>query len=108
MAEPTPDFASGSPEAKPEKDGFRLANPIAAIRNRKEDKPVDLTGAETIISNGQIVGEIEDIDESNRVETGEGVRQPPRDIDGVTTYSSWDDVNARSVSAADKILNQIR
>ena len=107
-ATPVPQFAGMEPQAKPEKDGFSLPNPLAKIRNQKEEKTIDLTGAETIIQNGEIVEAADDIVESNRVVMEGGDRQPPRIVDGVKTYSSWDDVNARSVSAADKILNQIR
>lgn len=98
------------PEAKPEKEGFSLPNPIAKIRGQKEEKTrtIDLTGAETIIQNGEIVAAPENIVESNRDEESSGDRQPPRMVNGVKTYSSWDDIEARSVSAADKILNQIR
>ncbi|MEM9018772.1 MAG: hypothetical protein AAGC68_17315, partial [Verrucomicrobiota bacterium] len=79
------------------------------IRPPKPPREIDMTGAETIIANGEILGEEEDIVESNRVAAGSSPeRQAPRVVDGVTTYSSWDDVNARNVSAADKILNQIR
>lgn len=108
-ADPVPQFASAEPQAKPEKEGFSLPNPISKIRNSKEEKTIDLTGAETIIQNGEIVAEAEDIVDSNKVETmSSGERQPPRIVNGVKTYSSWDDVDARAVSAADKILNQIR
>ncbi|MDF1824461.1 MAG: hypothetical protein P1U68_07450 [Verrucomicrobiales bacterium] len=108
-ADPVPQFASAEPPGKPEKDGFSIPNPISKIRNQKEEKTIDLTGAETIIQNGEIVAEAEDLVESNKVETlSSGERQPPRIVNGVKTYSSWDDVGARSVSAADKILNQIR
>lgn len=103
-ADPVPQFAG----MEEEKEGFSLPNPLAKMRNQKEEKTIDLTGAETIIQNGEIVGETEDIVESNKVQTTSGERQPPRIVNGVKTYSSWDDVDARSVSAADKILNQMR
>ncbi len=32
----------------------------------------------------------------------------PTVVNGVTTYSTWDDVDARSVSAADKIISKMR
>ena len=67
-----------------------------------------MTGAETIIANGEIVEPEEDIVETNIVSSGDGHREPPRIVNGVKTYSSWEDVEARSVSAADKILNSIR
>jgi hypothetical protein len=84
------------------------ANPIKAIRPLKKEETIDLTGAETIIANGEIIEGQGDIIETNRVSTQSGPRQAPQIINGVTTYSSWDDVGGRSVSAADKILSQIR
>lgn len=121
--EPLPSFAGVDPPQK-EKSGFNIPNPmknlkvpsikappnpIKAIRPPKKEKTIDLTGAETIIANGEIVEGQGDIVESNMVETqSSGPRQAPRVVNGVTTYSSWDDVGGRSVSAADKILSQIR
>lgn len=71
-------------------------------------KSMDLSGAETIIQDGEIVNETgTPVVTSTDVKTS-GPRQAPQVINGVKTYSSWKDVEARSVSAADKILNQIR
>ena len=121
-AAPLPNFA-GVNTPKKEKSGFAIpnpmkslkmptikvpANPIKAIRPPTKEKTVDLTGAETIIANGEIIEGQGDIVETNRVSTQTGPRQAPQVINGVTTYSSWDDVGGRSVSAADKILSQIR
>ena len=121
-AEPLPSFA-GVDTPKKEKSGFGIpnpmknlkmptikapANPIKAIRPPKREKTIDLTGAETIIANGEIIEGQDDIVETNRVSTQSGPRQAPQIVNGVTTYSSWDDVGGRSVSAADKILSQIR
>lgn len=118
---PVPAFAGVEEEEMPsdkkEKKGLAMPslasipsipNPIPKIRPPKKEKPVDMTGAETIIADGEIVQEEEDIVDTNIVATGTGQREPPRVVNGVTTYSSWDDVEARSVSAADKILNSIR
>ena len=121
-AAPHPNFA-GVNIPKKEKSGFAIpnpmknlkmptikvpANPIKAIRPPRKEKTLDLTGAETIIANGEIIEGQGDIVETNRVSTQSGPRQAPQVINGVTTYSSWDDVGGRSVSAADKILSQIR
>ena len=121
-AAPLPNFA-GVNIPKKEKSGFAIpnpmknlkmptikvpANPIKAIRPPRKEKTIDLTGAETIIANGEIIEGQGDIVETNRVSTQSGPRQAPQVINGVTTYSSWDDVGGRSVSAADKILSQIR
>jgi hypothetical protein len=121
-AAPLPNFAGVNIPEK-EKNGFAIpnpmknlkmptikvpANPIKAIRPPRKEKTIDLTGAETIIANGEIIGGQGDIVETNRVSTQSGPRQAPQVINGVTTYSSWDDVGGRSVSAADKILSQIR
>lgn len=121
-AAPLPNFA-GVNTPKKKKSGFAIpnpmknlkiptikvpANPIKAIRPLRKEKTIDLTGAETIIANGEIIEGQGDIVETNRVSTQSGPRQAPEVINGVTTYSSWDDVGGRSVSAADKILSQIR
>ena len=100
---------AGAPKpekAEKEKKGFSLPNPIAALK--PEPKPVSMVGAETIIENGEIVEEQEDIVESNIVRTGDGKKDPPRIVDGVKTYNSWEDVEGRNVSAADRILSQMR
>lgn len=112
-----PSFA-GVESPKKEKTGFSLpnpmknlkppSNPIKNLRPPKKEKTIDMTGAETIISNGEIVDGQENIVESNIVTSETGTRQPPRIVNGVKTYSSWDDVGGSSVSAADKILNSIR
>ena len=94
-------------EEKADREGGILS-PIAKIRPRKE---LDLTGAETIIANGEIVKET-----SNSLPTAaappevpaSGPRQAPQIVNGVKTYTSWDDVNARSSSAADRIINGMR
>jgi hypothetical protein len=101
-----------------EKSGFSLPNPmknlkppsipLKSLRPPKREKTIDMTGAETIISNGEIVDGQEDIVESNIVTNETGTREAPRIVNGVKTYSSWDDVGGRSISAADKILDQIR
>ena len=94
-------------EEKADREGGILS-PIAKIRPRKE---LDLTGAETIIANGEIVKET-----SNSLPTAaappevpaSGPRQAPQIVNGVKTYTSWDDVNARSSSAADRIIDGMR
>lgn len=88
------------------KKGFGIPNPIEALK--PDPKPVSLVGAETIIENGEIVGEQEDIVESNIVKMGDDKKEPPRIVNGVKTYSSWDDVEGRNVSAADRIISQMR
>ena len=94
-------------EEKADREGGILS-PIAKIRPRKE---LDLTGAETIIANGEIVKET-----SNSLTTAaappevpaSGPRQAPQIVNGVKTYTSWNDVNARSSSAADRIIDGMR
>ena len=94
-------------EEKADREGGILS-PIAKIRPRKE---LDLTGAETIIANGEIVKET-----SSSVQTAaappevpaSGPRQAPQIVNGVKTYTSWNDVNARSSSAADRIIDGMR
>lgn len=129
-ADPGPSFASAdlpSQEPDQKKGGFSLPNPMKNLKapslpeikapNLPEIKQpslperkrnIDMTNAETIIANGEIVEQQDDLVETNMVDTSSGPRQAPQVVDGVTTYSSWDDVGGRSTSAADKILQQIR
>lgn len=99
-------------ESKPEKTSREggilspIVSPIAKIRPPR--KPVDLSGAETIIQDGEIVGESETSFPATAAPTSSEPRQAPQIVNGVKTYSSWDDVDARSSSAADRIINRIR
>jgi hypothetical protein len=81
-----------------------LLNPIAKIRPKKD---IDLTGAETIIQNGEIVAGSDPLAAAVQTDTT-APRQAPQVVNGVKTYSSWNDVDARSASAADKIISRIR
>jgi len=116
-ADPVPEFAgvenAPEPQKKEKDDGGGLLSPITKpisnLRPSKPDRPVDMTGAETIIEDGEIVeNEGAEPMEASVVSDGDGQRQPPEVVDGVKTYSSWEDVEGRSVSAADQILDQIR
>jgi hypothetical protein len=89
---------------KPDRDGG-LLNPIAKIRPPR--KEIDLTGAETIIQDGVIVGGTDPLSAAVQTDTT-APRQAPQVVNGVKTYSSWNDVDARSASAAEKIISRIR
>jgi hypothetical protein len=89
---------------KSDRDGS-LLNPIAKIRPKKE---IDLTGAETIIQNGEIVAGSDPLATAAVQTDTTGPRQAPQVVNGVKTYSSWNDVDARSASAAEKIISRIR
>lgn len=91
---------------KPKSEGGGLLSPIANLRPPR--KPIDLTNAETIIQNGEIVASSESTFESAPANSSPSERRPPAVVNGVKTYSSWDDVGAQSTSAADRIINQIR
>jgi hypothetical protein len=93
-------------EVKPGSSGGGLLSPIANIRVPR--KEIDLTSAETIIQNGEIVAGSETNFETVPEPSSTGQRQAPQVVNGVKTYSSWDDVNARSSSAADKIIGSMR
>jgi len=85
-----------------------LPNPISVIRTRAS-RPVDMSNAETIIEGGEIVAESRTAHETTVVTVpATGSREAPRTVDGVTTYSSWSDVGGRPVSAADRIISQMR
>jgi len=105
------DLPSGSASGN-ERGGITIPsipNPISAIRPSRPARDVDLSNAETIIQDGEIVQEGRGTPGANDVTAPSSAsREAPRTVDGVTTYSSWDDVGGRSVSAADRILNQLR
>ncbi|MGB0152867.1 MAG: hypothetical protein ACPGFB_02460 [Verrucomicrobiales bacterium] len=111
---PTPEFEGSTTTAsvKEKKDGNFLMTPINKLRpSKKESAPVDLTGAETIIQNGEIVvpSSTGNGGEAAASDAGSNMpRQAPRVINGATTYSSWDDVEGTSTSAVEKILRTIR
>lgn len=112
-AEPTmvevpadPEFADNTNSKKEDSERDGILPPLPKIKVPK--KPTNYENVETIIENGEIVGEDESIVEDNIVSEGPVGTEPPKIVDGVKTYSSWDDVDARSASAADKILQKIR
>ncbi|NLT72013.1 MAG: hypothetical protein GXX91_15160 [Verrucomicrobiaceae bacterium] len=99
-----------NPEAKKEEkassSGGGLLAPIANIRPPR--KELDLTDAVTIIQDGEIVAESETNFETVPESDTDDSPQAPQIINGVKTYASWDDVAARSSSAADKIIRSMR
>lgn len=96
-------------EEKTAREGGILT-PITKIRPPK--KEIDLTGAETIIADGEIVKETSapttPVAPASGSVASSTPRQAPQVVNGVKTYSSWEDVNARSSSAADRIISKIR
>ncbi len=93
-------------EVKPGSSGGGLLSPIANIRVPR--KEIDLTSAETIIQDGEIVAGTETSFDTVPEPSSTGQRQAPQVVNGVKTYTSWGDVNARSSSAADKIIGSMR
>ncbi|MEX2579615.1 MAG: hypothetical protein WD342_11210 [Verrucomicrobiales bacterium] len=100
-------------EKKEESDeGGGLLAPLANLKPAR--KPTEYENAETIIADGEIVESVKVIEEeesaaqSNAASDGEAPSEPPKTVDGVKTYSSWGDVDARSSSAADQILKKLR
>lgn len=115
------DSAGVEKPAKPSRDGGILPSlpslpsmpsfgSLPRIGPPKKD--LDLTQAETLITDGQIVREGGGADEKTESASAEGDastgRQAPQIVNGVKTYSSWDDIEASSSSVADKIINSIR
>ena len=95
------------PEKEKKSIAGTLLSPVSKIRPPK--KELDFTGAETIIADGKIVSDSGQSLADRVVTTqGDGVKDPPKMVNGVKTYSSWEDVEGSSVSAADKIISQIR
>lgn len=98
-------------ETEPEKEKKTIAGTILApvTKIRPPKKELDFTGAETIIADGEIVNDDGQSLNSRIVTTqGDGKKDPPKIVNGVKTYSSWEDVEGSSVSAAEKIIKQIR
>jgi hypothetical protein len=93
-------------EIKPGSSGGGILSPIANIRVPRKD--LDLSSAETIIQNGEIVAESESSIKTAPAPGPTGQRQAPQVVNGVKTYSSWNDVGAPSSSAADKIIGSLR
>lgn len=102
----------GDTIAKEGKRGAKfLITPIKKLKAVTKKSPsVDLTAAETIIENGEIVApsSINAVDEATEDLETNMPRQAPQVINGATTYSSWDDVKGTTSSAVDKILRQMR
>lgn len=105
IRKPMGEVAEPEKEKKADRDGG-LLSPIAKIVPPK--KEIDLSSAETIIQDGEILDSTRTHFESSPSGPATGARQAPQVVNGVTTYSSWGDVNARSTSVADRIINQIR
>ena len=93
-------------DTKPGASGGGILSPIANIRVPR--KEIDLSSAETIIQNGEIVAESETNYETVTKSGPSTQPQAPQIVNGVKTYTSWGDVNARSSSAADKIIGSMR
>ncbi len=93
-------------EEKANSSGGGLLAPIANIRPPR--KELDLSDAVTIIQDGEIVaGSETNFETVPEPDTGDRP-QAPQIVNGVKTYASWDDVTARSSSAADKIIRSMR
>lgn len=93
-------------DVKPGSSGGGLLSPITNIRVPR--KEIDFTAAETIIQDGEIVAGTETSFDTVPEPSSTGQRQAPQVVNGVKTYTSWDDVTARSSSAADKIIGSMR
>jgi len=94
---------------KKRKLGFpKLAMP-SLPKVKKPGKKTDYTSVETVMKDGAFVEKTEtETTFSNAPLNENGERRPPTVVNGVKTYSSWNDVEGRSTSAADKILRQLR
>ena len=97
--EPTADDSSGG-----------LFSGLTKTKERRK-KPVDYSNFETVMENGEFVEKDEpDFSAATAPATApvDGEVRAPQVIDGVKTYSSWDQVGGRNVSAAEKILRNAR
>lgn len=108
-----PQFAGSpapTPVSAPEEKKDGLLSKIPSLPKVSLPKRnVTYSGSEVIIQNGQIVEAADNSFQTSSSATANGKPTAEAQIvDGVTTYSSWGDVQAGSSSAADKILNQLR
>jgi hypothetical protein len=108
-----PQFAGSpapTPLAAPEEKKDGILSKIPSLPKVSLPKRnVTYSGTEVIIQNGQIVEAADNSFQTSSSATANGKPATEAQIvDGVTTYSSWGDVQAGSSSAADKILNQLR
>ncbi len=85
-----------------------LLSPITKILPAKKEKVIDLSSAETIIQDGEIVAGSDTTFEAAPSTPESDEKRPPQVVNGVKTYSSWGDVEGRSTSAADRILSKMR
>ncbi len=77
----------------------------------RRKKNVDYSNFETVMENGEFVEDEDDgfsATSAPAAPVSNGESSGPRMINGVKTYSSWDEVGGRTTSAADKILRQVR
>jgi hypothetical protein len=101
-----PEFAETEKPKKEKNDRDGILPTLPKIKVPK--KPTNYENVETIIEDGQIIGESDSIVDAQIITNEPAGDAPPRIVDGVKTYSSWDDVGVSTGSAADKILKQIR
>jgi len=101
-----PEFADTNKPKKEKNDRAGILPPLPKIKIPK--KPTNYENVETIIEDGEIIGEGDSIVDAQIITNEPSGDAPPRMVNGVTTYSSWDDVGVSTGSAADKILKQIR
>lgn len=101
-----PEFAEAEKPKKEKNARDGILPTLPKIKVPK--KPTNYENVETIIEDGEIIGEGDSIVDAQII-TNEPVGDaPPKVVDGIKTYSSWDDVGVSTGSAADKILKQIR
>lgn len=94
------------------KIGFPKLSMPSLPKIKMPGKKTDYTSVENVMKDGAFVEKTDsETTFSNASATTarpSGQRHPPTIVNGVKTYSSWDDVEGKSSSAADKILRQLR
>lgn len=104
---PVPDFVGSTDAQKDEEGGIFSRMSMPKIPKKK----TDYVEVETVMKDGEFIKD--DAETSFSADPtlpspSNGESKAPEIINGVKVYSSWDDVEASSVSEADRIINNIR
>lgn len=114
-----PRFAeSEAPDGGEERGGLFSNLPVPKIGVPKlptpkiTRKPTDYQGVEYVVKDGEFIDGLErplsEPASSAAAPATSDPAAPPRVVDGVKTYSSWDQVPGRSYSSSERIMRRIR
>ncbi len=95
------------------KVGFPSLSMPSLPKLKMPGKKTNYKSVETVMKDGVFVEKTDDTGTTfsnapTAVSNPSGQKRPPTIVNGVKTYSTWDDVEGKTSSAADKILRQLR